>query len=406
MPMRIGRTIPPAAAPIFPIDIVSGVVGFFQRRKRVVKFEEELKAHYHVSHCYTLSSGKAALTVILKALKEMSPGRDEVLIPAFGCYSVPSAIVRAGLKVRLCDLTPTNFDFDYECLSAILLNHGSKILCIVSIHFFGIPADIDRLKKSISDNNIFIVEDAAQAMGGEQNGRKLGTLGDAGFFSLGRGKALSTVEGGIILTNSHDIAEYIDRVINSIPDYSFPEIISLVIYALALLIFLFPSLFWLPKSLPFLRLGETIYDPDFRMRKMSSFQAGLAKDWERKLLLFRDIRLGNMHSLLDRLKGLCLCFSWLKREPLPCLIRLPLGIEDLSKREHLLKMSELMGLGIIGSYPDSIDSIQELNFDSHDQNFNISKKLSRSIITLPIHPYVNRNDICSITDLLTQANNL
>jgi len=403
MAFRIGRTLPPAAAPIYLKDIVSGIAGLIRGGKTVTKFEEELKAYYHVSHCFTVSSGKTALTVILQALKEISPDRDEVLIPAFTCYSVPSAIVRAGLKVRLCDVSPETFDFDYEQLSDIISTNKDRLLCVVPVHLFGFPADLERIREIIADESIFIVEDAAQAMGGEYNGKKLGSLGDAGFFSLGRGKALSTVEGGIILTNRRDIAEHIGRVTDKIPGYGALEIFELFLYSIALLMLLRPSLFWIPKGLPFLRLGETIYDPDFKMRKMSPFQAGLARGWVRKLHDFRRFRAGNVLDLLNRLETIALRPEWANRRPLPCPIRFPLKVEDVKKREHILNKSDQMGLGIAGTYPDSVDSIQELNSHFADHVFPNAKENAIKIITLPIHSYIGRKDKDKIVHLLKCA---
>jgi dTDP-4-amino-4,6-dideoxygalactose transaminase len=118
--MRIGRTLPPAATPIGIRDIASGICGIVAGQQELDRFQGELKEHFGVKHCFLVSSGKAALTLILLALKELSPDRDEVLIPAFTCYSVPSSIVRAGLRIRLCDLHPDCLDFDFVQLSAML----------------------------------------------------------------------------------------------------------------------------------------------------------------------------------------------------------------------------------------------------------------------------------------------
>jgi len=399
MSFRIGRTLPPAAAPIYPEDIVSGITGQFRGRKTVTKFEEELKTYYRVGYCFTLSSGKAALTVILHALKELYPARDEVLIPAFTCYSVPSAIVRAGLKVRLCDLKPDSFDFDYGQISTIVSACRDRLLCVVPVHLFGIPVDIERLRNIIGDDNIFIVEDAAQAMGGESQGRKLGTIGDVGFFSLGRGKALSTVEGGIVLTSRKGIAENIARVMETIPDYTLFEVIVIFLYALSLLFLLRPSLFWIPKALPFLRLGETIYDPHFKMRKISPFQAGLAGEWERKLHKFKSARLKNLDELLNRLENDGIKASWTDRRPLPFPIRFPLKVENVKKGENILRNSDQMGLGISRTYPDSVDVIRDLNFNSSVNDFPQAKDYARRLLTIPVHPYITNKDRENIVKL-------
>lgn len=117
MSVRIGRTLPPAVAPIGMANIASGILAMFQGESATLSFTNQLKTYFNVKHCFLLSSGKASLTLILQALKELHPDKDEVLIPAFTCYSVPAAIVRAGLKVRICDVEPESLDFDYRELA-------------------------------------------------------------------------------------------------------------------------------------------------------------------------------------------------------------------------------------------------------------------------------------------------
>ena len=192
--MRIGRTLPPAATPIGIREIISGVCGIFHGQQELDRFESELKEHFGVKHCFLVSSGKAAFTLILLALKELSPDRDEVLIPAFTCYSVPSSVVRAGLRIRLCDLRVDSLDFDFAQLSAMLSgapppqtdvppavgasdspvetrdraetsgNSIKRVLAVVPTHLFGYPADVARLRKLNRDPGITIVEDAAQKL--------------------------------------------------------------------------------------------------------------------------------------------------------------------------------------------------------------------------------------------------
>jgi len=401
--MRIGRSLPPAAAPIALRDIICGVRGIFKGKKEVEHFEAELNEYFGVKYTFLLSSGKAALTIILRSLKEMFPGRNEVLIPAFSCYSLPSAIIRAGLKVRLCDIDTESMDFDYEQLSAVLSQDIDNILCIVPVHLFGLPSNIERVRSLIDARDVIIVEDAAQAMGGEYRGKNLGVLGDVGFFSLGRGKALSTVEGGIILTNRQDIAEQLIRFMEDIPDYSLLELLGLTLYAVALMVLQRPSLFWIPKSIPFLKLGETIYNPDFKMRKISSFQAGLARDWKRKIQSFGKLRSENIKEMLLGLERLGLIPSWGIQRPIPVLIRLPLRIESIRRRESILQMSEKQGFGIASTYPGSIDSIPILSHDSEESHFQNAKEYADKLVTLPVHPYMTAKDRNRITDMLAKA---
>jgi len=404
--MRIQRTIPPAAAPIYLRDFLNGIKGIFRGNREIERFRSELKEHFGVKHCSLVSSGKAALTIMLRALHSLHPERDEVLIPAFTCYSVPSAIVRAGLKVRLCDTNPDTLDFDYDQLSKILSSHqltavsnelsaensseppamgselacGSKLLAIIPTHLFGMAADVERVKELACDPDIYIIEDAAQAMGNEHSGTKLGTLGDVGFFSLGRGKALSTIEGGIILTDQDRLGVLIARYCRNLAKYRLIECARIIVDSLSLVIFLNPHLFWFPKSLPFLRLGETVYNPQFRMREFSSFQAGLARRWVKKLHRFRRSRLNNAKSWQGAIDSKAMNsdeLSAISYEHGLSLIRYPIRIRSNRLRRAILEENNRSGLGIMPTYPDTVSGIAELRGRFEGERFPLGEKLVR-----------------------------
>jgi perosamine synthetase len=394
--MRIGRTLPPAAAPLRFKDIVSGVAALFGGTKAVERFNGEIQAHYRVKQSFLVSSGKAALALILQALHEISPERDEVLIPAYTCYSVPSAIVRAGLKIRLCDVDAETLDFDFSSLEEKLEN--PRLLCVLPTHLFGLPADIGRVRKSAEKRRVFVVEDAAQAMGGERDGKKIGTLGDVGFFSTGRGKAISTVEGGIILTDDDLIGQAIAKRLAAVPAYEISACLKLIFYAFALYLLINPRIYWLPKSLPFLELGKTRFDPSFMIRKMSSFQAGMAAGWQTKLANFSKVRSMNASKIASEVVSPPLTNA----DAVPGLIRLPILVQDSDRRGEILELSDKMGLGISEVYPDSIDGIEALENQAIRESFPQAKVLSRKILTLPVHPFVNEKDIGLITAMLRQ----
>lgn len=404
--MRIGRTLPPAAAPIYLNDIFSGLKGLIRGPKEIDRFESELKAYFNVKHCFVLSSGKAALTIILKALHALHPDRDQVLIPAYTCYSVPSAIIKAGLKVKLCDIDPKTLDFDFDQLNDILspsnaFNSTNSILAVIPTHLFGLPADVDRVRKINTGDRISIVEDAAQAMGGTLNGKKLGTLGDAGFFSLDRGKSFSTVEGGIILTNNDDMADHIAEQMKDLPSYNRLELIKLVISSVFLTIFIRPALFWLPKSLPFLRLGQTIFEPHFPLKKMSSFQAGLAKNWQNILKKTISMRQQNAYTYTAAFKNkenLKSCM--ISQNGFHPLLRFPLNLFDLQILNRVISESETHGLGIMRTYPDSINHIKEIKNQFKNKTYPNATMISRHLITLPVNQFLSPSDSLRIEYLM------
>ncbi|MHB8056989.1 MAG: DegT/DnrJ/EryC1/StrS family aminotransferase [Desulfuromonadaceae bacterium] len=393
MAMRIGRTLSPAASPFHLKDIVSGIAGVFEGEGIVERFEDELKSFFNVRYCCAVSSGKAALVLILHALHELHPDRDEVLIPAYTCYSVPSAIARAGLKIRLCDMAPGTLDFDFDRIVEELEN--PRLLCVVPTHLFGMPADVERLKALIHGRNIFVLEDAAQAMGGEWDGRKMGTLGDVGLFSLGRGKAFSTVEGGLILTDNALIGPMVEKQLAGVKRYGGIDCLKLFINAVALLFLIYPRIFWLPKALPFLKLGETHFDPSFPIRRLSSFQAGMAHRWKAAISRLKAARSVNANKIS---RGGTVVTGFY-RGTIPDLIRFPVLAADTDTKKKLLRSSEEMGLGMSDGYPDSIDGIAALCGTFEGKNYPVAKELAGRIVTLPVHPYVNGGDIKNITRL-------
>ncbi len=431
--MRIGRTLPPAATPIGPREIVSGVCGIFRGQKEFDRFRSELKEHFGVKHCFLVSSGKAAFTLILLALKELFPDRDEVLIPAFTCYSVPSSVVRAGLRIRLCDLRSESLDFDFAQLSTVL-SEGSppradarsvggagkppsetrdaadrsgasikRILAVVPTHLFGYPADVARLRKLSRDPRVTIVEDAAQAMGETREERKVGTLGDVSFFSLGRGKAFSVVEGGVILTNREDIAEGLDRFVGRLPRYGVLPLLNLIFKAVALMLLIHPRVFWVPRSLPFLKLGETPFETHFPILRMSSFQAGLARNWRGRLEKLRDVRKKSVNRWISILEGSGTHGSKFLRKRSLGVLRFPLRVSDKKKRESLLRESARMGLGIMPVYPTSIDAIPELKGKIDARAFPVAESCARELVTLPTHGYLTENDVTELSRLIARV---
>lgn len=142
-------------------------------------------------------SGTAAMVVALRAMHRLRPQRDEVIVPAWTCPLVALAIHRAGLKPRLCDLTPNHFDMDAVQLGALA---GERTLAIVPTHLAGRIADVNLVLDVAHRVGAYVLEDAAQALGAQQDGRSVGLLGDAGFFSLAVGKGLTLFEGGLLLT--------------------------------------------------------------------------------------------------------------------------------------------------------------------------------------------------------------
>lgn len=407
--MRFRRTLPPAAAPLTSRDLINGVRGLLRPERESHRFSTELRTAFQSDHVFLVSSGQTALTLLLKALHRLYPDRDEVLIPAYTCYSVPAAVVRAGLKIRLCDIDPQTLDFDQRKLANLLekwQTGTSRILALVPVHLFGLPADMQGTSRLARQVDIPIVEDAAQAMGAVVKGQPCGMLGDAGFFSLGRGKALSTVTGGIVLTRNRRLAQSLEPELETLNTPRGLAIARLIVQALALSLLLRPRFFWLPKGLPFLQLGQTVYDPSFPMARFSGFQAGLSRNWKQRLHSFQAARAEHARYYAERFQE-----AWPDSDPLlqKCAhwaqngIRYPVLIPDAARRKQLIDKSEALGLGLMPGYPRSINAIPRIRNRFQGQAFPGAEQTAAQLITLPVHPYLRSRDREQIAELVIQA---
>jgi len=399
MTIRIGRTLPPAASPIPFTEVFRALSSSFLPDIGESSFKKEIKQVFGQRYCFFASSGKAALVLILQALLKMHPGRDEVLIPAFTCYSVPAAIKRAGLKIKLCDTGLCSLDFDKEQLRKIIKRDSAdkRILCILVTHLFGCSADFETIKEIVGDQ-IPLVEDAAQAMGEKNGEKKLGTLADIGFFSLGRGKPLSTMGGGIIITNRKELGDELARLSKKLEKTPVSDSVQIVVQTILTTLLQRPGIFWIPKLMPFLRLGETLYEEDFPLYWMSPVQIGLARNWRNRLKLHKRVRTEN-------------CAFWVKNLPKkfatvgagqkqPGLIRFPVLALTERERDLICLRGERYGAGIMPTYPTPINEITQIADEFTGQHYPNAKRLSGCLLTLPVHEYVRDSDRADILKLL------
>jgi len=383
------RTIPPAASPITLRDLVNGLKGVGSGAARE-RLEREIRQYFGADFVLLVSSGKAAFFLILMGLKRLA-GRRKVIIPAYTCFSVPSAVRRAGLEVVPCDVREDTLDFDFDRLGA-LLDDGT--LCVVPTHLFGIPSDIDRVRELCRGKNIYVVEDAAQAMGAEHRGRKLGTAGDAAFFSLGRGKNITCGSGGIVLTSSPEIADALRDCISEVEDVPPFEYLLDILAAFSMALFLHPNLYWFPKCIPFLGLGETRYCPDFPVRKLTGFKAGLLRDWEGKLERFNRSRSVSADYYLDSL-GPASELYYMRGYPynrFPVLLR---GPESKARVR-----SEGDRVGISPMYPTPVHRIPELAGTIDASRYDGAEAIAATLVTLPTHVLLKDGDRRRVVEML------
>ncbi|MEI6728337.1 MAG: aminotransferase class I/II-fold pyridoxal phosphate-dependent enzyme [bacterium] len=151
-------------------------------------------------------NGRTSLYLILKSLNFAS--QSEVLIQTFSCAVLPNSVWQAGLTPILCDVDQDNYNFDLEKLQSKIT---SKTKAIVVQYTFGIVPDMQKIVEFCQKNKLVLIEDCAHSLGATTtiNGQqvKVGSIGQAAFFSFGRDKIVSTTIGGVGLFNSQNLID-------------------------------------------------------------------------------------------------------------------------------------------------------------------------------------------------------
>jgi dTDP-4-amino-4,6-dideoxygalactose transaminase len=349
-------------------------------------------------------SGTAALTLALQALREGS-SRKEVVLPAYTCPSVAAAVIKAGLQPVLCDLSPGGLGVDRDQLASRL---GSNTLAVIVVHLFGIPDNAVRLRDLTKSIGAVLIEDATQAYGnttdhGER--RSLGTLGDIGVFSFGRGKPLSLLSGGAIVVNAEELDGPIRRVCSALPVRR--RNLFAIRYGLMLTAYSFlfhPRLYWIPASLPWLHLGETVFSLEIDLSKEHPAVTRLGNVMREYFDRVRALRVNLTRLYLERLSSGpgCDLPSGVTGDESIALLRFPILMRDGEMRNAVLDASRRGGLGLSGMYPEPLDTLKGLEgVFPEDRSFPHASDVSRRLLTLPLHEYVTGEDVRRICAAVT-----
>jgi dTDP-4-amino-4,6-dideoxygalactose transaminase len=285
-------------------------------------------------------------------------------------------------------------------LSGLRRRLGPQTLAVVCVHLFGVPANVAEVLALAHEQGAFVVEDAAQALGNEAAGRRLGTLGDIGVFSFGRGKPLTLGSGGAVVTGSKEIARALEAQTTRLaPVGSGRDAAISLLYGL----FFRPSLYWLPHWLPFLHLGETVFTLDINVAGMSEFAAALGAELLPRYEASRLERARRGAALAERLEGGRLL------QPLGPLgagnayLRLPLLVEEGRRQELLARLARL---GATGMYPLPLGELRGTANHLGPQaaeSYPHARRLSRRLLTLPLHGLLLERDLQEIERTLHET---
>jgi perosamine synthetase len=394
------RFVPPAGTPLEVTDILHAWRASLSARGKGKNPLESLRACLGIPHILGASSGRVALWLVLRTLHRLRPERNVVAIPAYTCFSVAASVARAGLKVHPLEMDPATLDVD---TSAIENLPKDELLCVLTSNLFGFVSDASFYKKIASETGSFLVDNAAQAFGAVRAGKPAGTAGDVGIYSFGRGKPLAAIEGGAIVTNSDEIALALREELSQLRNSSSLRQARLLAELFAYSALLRPRLYWIAEGMPFLRLGTTEFDPGFPARSLHSLSGELIVHLLDRLEEINQIRIANAASITRSLDECgTLSFPQPATDCRPTMVRLPVIACDERTRTRAVTHLRQAGIGASAFYPSAICDIPgiERYLASGNCHRKKAERLSRTLFTLPVHPFVEQRDIERIVDIL------
>ena len=170
-------------------------------KKKVATFEKEYAAYLGTKYSILVSGGTSACLISLTALG-IGPG-DEVIVPGFTFIASISSIAYARAIPVLAEIDES-LTIDPEDIEKKITNRTKAIM---PVHILGNPCNMDAIMEIARENNLYVVEDACQAVGGSYKGKKLGSIGDIGAFSFNWYKTITTGDGGAVAVNDDLVYE-------------------------------------------------------------------------------------------------------------------------------------------------------------------------------------------------------
>lgn len=167
----------------------------------IKKLEEGFSSYVGTRYGIAVTNGTTALQLALSTL-HIGPG-DEVIIPSFTMIATASSVVHVGARPVFVDADPETWCVDINAIEKLITK---KTKAIIPVHIYGYPADMDKIMSIAAKHNLYVIEDAAEAIGTEYRGKKAGSFGHMSCFSFYANKLVTSGEGGIVVTNDESLA--------------------------------------------------------------------------------------------------------------------------------------------------------------------------------------------------------
>lgn len=180
----------------------AGDLSYYGKSGFVARLENAFSAYLGRPYTLAVNAGTTAVYLACMAL-DLSAG-DEVLIPAATFPTLVPALLRAGVRVQLCDIDPVTGNISLDSLREHM---GPAVRAVLVTHLWGLPVDMEAVREICRPWGAYLLEDCSHAYGAEYRGRRVGSLGDIACFSMQANKAVYAGEGGLLATSDRRFYE-------------------------------------------------------------------------------------------------------------------------------------------------------------------------------------------------------
>ena len=342
--------------------------GAFIMGQPVKEFEAQLAEYVGVKHCLTCANGTDALTLALKAWG-IGPG-DAVFVPDFTFFSSAEVVSLEGATPIFVDVDEETFNISPESLDEAIrqtLADGKlSPKVIVAVDLFGLPANYPQIREIADKYDLLILEDGAQGFGGEILGRKACSFGDISTTSFFPAKPLGCYgDGGAVFTDNDDWAALIESYrVHGKGTFKYDNV----------------------------RIGLN--------SRLDTVQAAILQV---KLRAFRDYELSDVNKVAARYTELLKDNPGIKTPVIPAgfyssWAQYTLRLESEAQRDALQASLKAQSIPSMVYYPKPMHAQTAFKHLTSDIILQTSTKLSQTVLSLPMHPYLTDADIQTVVD--------
>lgn len=386
------RWQPPVYSPLSLRCLVAAVGAALARSGAGVgSLQAKLAAEFGTDRVLLTDSGTSALTLAIRGALASRQGAP-VALPAYGCYDLVTAAEGAGATVVLYDVDPATLGPDWESLKRAL--HAGPAAVVIA-HLFGVPVDFTRVRAALGPRGILLIDDAAQGIAARFGGRRLGTLGDLGVLSFGRGKGLTGGGGGALLATSPAGSRALESV-GALRSSGRPGSMRVIAGLAAQWMLARPLAYRIPASVPALGLGNTVYrSPRPPMAPAAASEGAVMANWADA---FEEAEVRRRNGERFASVAGTLAVSIPPRAD-PGFLRFPIVLRERSPARADRR------LGIWPGYPLALADLPGLSerYLNRDEAFQGARRLARRLVTLPTHSILNARDLVALDRWIANA---